>query len=123
MEEIISKMGYNKEHLKLLQKCDEKKRFEIVGELIQEESVMSTQDLEKRVTQEKVFESRFYDNFRKMRDNTDQQDMEIKEGVLECRNPKCKSKRCYYYQLQTRSGDEGITTFVICSKCNSRYKQ
>ena len=27
---------------------------------------------------------------------------------------KCKSKKCTYYQLQTRSADEPMTTFVSC---------
>ena len=35
---------------------------------------------------------------------------------------KCKSKRCSYYQLQTRSGDESMTTFVTCIDCGSRWK-
>ena len=35
---------------------------------------------------------------------------------------KCKSKRCSYYQLQTRSGDEPMTTFVTCIDCGSRWK-
>ena len=28
---------------------------------------------------------------------------------------KCKSKACTYYQLQTRSADEPMTTFVTCT--------
>ena len=35
---------------------------------------------------------------------------------------KCKSKRCSYYQLQTRSADEPMTTFVTCIKCGTRFK-
>ena len=35
---------------------------------------------------------------------------------------KCKSKRCSYYQLQTRSADEPMTTFVTCIDCGSRWK-
>ena len=30
---------------------------------------------------------------------------------------KCKSKKCTYYQLQTRSADEPMTTFVKCIDC------
>jgi DNA-directed RNA polymerase subunit M/transcription elongation factor TFIIS len=47
----------------------------------------------------------------------------VEEGEFPCRNPKCKSKRCYWYQLQTRSGDEGMTIFVTCIKCKTRYKK
>lgn len=35
---------------------------------------------------------------------------------------KCKSKACTYYQLQTRSSDEPMTTFVTCTVCGSRWK-
>jgi transcription elongation factor S-II len=35
---------------------------------------------------------------------------------------KCKSKECSYYQLQTRSADEPMTTFVTCIKCGNRWK-
>ena len=35
---------------------------------------------------------------------------------------KCKSKECSYYQLQTRSADEPMTTFVTCIKCGTRWK-
>ena len=35
---------------------------------------------------------------------------------------KCKSKACTYYQLQTRSADEPMTTFVSCTNCGNRWK-
>jgi len=35
---------------------------------------------------------------------------------------KCKSKECTHYQLQTRSADEPMTTFVTCINCGSRWK-
>jgi transcription elongation factor S-II len=35
---------------------------------------------------------------------------------------KCKSKECSYYQLQTRSADEPMTTFVTCINCGNRWK-
>ena len=35
---------------------------------------------------------------------------------------KCKSTRCSYYQLQTRSADEPMTTFVTCIDCGNRWK-
>jgi transcription elongation factor S-II len=35
----------------------------------------------------------------------------------------CKRKtKCDYYQLQTRSADEPMTTFVTCLECDKRWK-
>ena len=42
------------------------------------------------------------------------------EGFFECR--KCKKKNTSYYQLQTRSADEPMTTFVTCINCNIHWK-
>ena len=39
-----------------------------------------------------------------------------------CKNYKCRSKRCTYYELQTRSSDEPMTTFVTCLDCGKRWK-
>lgn len=35
---------------------------------------------------------------------------------------KCKKRMCTYYQLQTRSADEPMTTFVTCVNCDNRWK-
>ena len=35
---------------------------------------------------------------------------------------KCKSKKCSYYQLQTRSSDEPMTVFVNCLDCGARWR-
>ncbi len=35
---------------------------------------------------------------------------------------KCKASKCTYYQLQTRSADEPMTTFVMCLNCGNRWK-
>ncbi|RMC15403.1 hypothetical protein DUI87_07594 [Hirundo rustica rustica] len=36
---------------------------------------------------------------------------------------KCKKKNCTYTQVQTRSADEPMTTFVVCNECGNRWKQ
>ena len=46
--------------------------------------------------------------------------LEASTDNFTCR--KCKSKKCSYYQLQTRSADEPMTTFVTCIECGSRWK-
>jgi len=35
---------------------------------------------------------------------------------------KCKKNRCTFYELQTRSADEPLTTFVRCLNCGNRWK-
>tara|TARA_B100000900_G_scaffold413227_1_gene436762 strand:- start:3148 stop:3672 length:525 start_codon:yes stop_codon:yes gene_type:complete len=35
---------------------------------------------------------------------------------------RCKKRVCTYYQLQTRSADEPMTTFVSCLNCGNRWK-
>lgn len=45
---------------------------------------------------------------------------EIEEGVLECR--KCGSKKTFSFQRQTRSADEGSTTFAQCASCGQKWK-
>ena len=37
-------------------------------------------------------------------------------------DPTINPKRCSYYQLQTRSSDEPMTTFVTCLNCSARWK-
>ncbi|XP_064420649.1 transcription elongation factor A protein 2 [Latimeria chalumnae] len=35
---------------------------------------------------------------------------------------KCKKKNCTYTQVQIRSADEPMTTFVVCNECGNRWK-
>lgn len=44
----------------------------------------------------------------------------VPDGMFKC--GKCKSMKTTYYQLQTRSADEPMTTFVTCINCNNCWK-
>jgi transcription elongation factor S-II len=35
---------------------------------------------------------------------------------------KCTKRQCTYYQLQTRSADEAMTTFITCLNCGNNWK-
>lgn len=41
-------------------------------------------------------------------------------GMFTC--GKCKGVKTTYFQMQTRSSDEPMTTFVSCLTCNNRWK-
>jgi DNA-directed RNA polymerase subunit M/transcription elongation factor TFIIS len=46
--------------------------------------------------------------------------LEAATDTFKCR--KCKSNECTYYQMQTRSADEPMTTFVTCINCGNRWR-
>ena len=46
--------------------------------------------------------------------------IEASTDSFTCRQ--CKSNKCSYYQMQTRSADEPMTTFVSCITCGARWK-
>lgn len=50
--------------------------------------------------------------------------MSVQEGtktdLLKC--SKCGKRNCTYNQMQTRSADEPMTTFVYCIECGNRWK-
>lgn len=52
--------------------------------------------------------------------NKFEQNLEAMTDRFTCR--KCKGKQCSYMQLQVRSSDEGITTYVNCNSCGFRWK-
>ena len=37
--------------------------------------------------------------------------------------PKCGNKEAFFWQVQTRSGDEGMTTFFRCTKCRFTWRE
>lgn len=41
-------------------------------------------------------------------------------NIFTCK--KCKQKKCTVFQMQTRSADEPMTTFVNCIVCNNTWK-
>ena len=52
--------------------------------------------------------------------NKFEQNLEAATDTFKCR--KCHSKKCTYYQMQTRSADEPMTIFVTCIECGNRWK-
>jgi len=52
--------------------------------------------------------------------NKFEQNFEAATDTFTCR--KCRSKKCTYYQMQTRSADEPMTIYVTCLECGTRWK-
>jgi len=46
--------------------------------------------------------------------------IEASTDMFTCK--KCKSKKCTYYELQTRSADEPTTIFITCLDCGKHWK-
>jgi transcription elongation factor S-II len=53
--------------------------------------------------------------------NKFEQNMEAMTDTFTCR--KCKSKKCSYYAMQTKSADEPMTLFITCLNCGARMKK
>jgi len=50
----------------------------------------------------------------------DLRNIQREEGQFPC--GKCKSRKTTYFQMQTRSSDEPMTTYVTCNNCGNRWK-
>jgi len=69
----------------------------------------------------------FPENWKELLDEKNKRDKMLYElrtetatDVFEC--GRCKKRKCTYYQLQTRSADEPMTTYVTCLNCGKRWK-
>lgn len=60
------------------------------------------------------------DKKRKRDENKYTNNMQASTDMFTCR--KCKSKKCTYYELQTRSADEPATIFITCLDCGKNWK-
>jgi DNA-directed RNA polymerase subunit M/transcription elongation factor TFIIS len=74
---------------------------------------------------EKIFPERYNELYKlhcenKVNDNITPQAIDQPDGVFKC--GKCKKYKTSYYQMQTRSADEPMTTFVTCLNCDNKWK-
>lgn len=61
-----------------------------------------------------------YENIESHEINLLTNDIQLEKGEFPCKY--CKSQECFTFQLQTRSIDEGATTFCLCTKCKRRFR-
>lgn len=69
----------------------------------------------------------FPEHWKKIMDEKHARDKSIYEEKEEAMTDefkcgRCKSRQCTYYELQTRSADESMTTFIRCLNCGNRWK-
>jgi transcription elongation factor S-II len=74
------------------------------------------------------FQALFPSHWKKIMDEKHNRDKWLYEEQDEAmtdqfRCGRCKSRECSYYELQTRSADESMTTFIRCIKCGNRWRQ
>jgi transcription elongation factor S-II len=66
-----------------------------------------------------IWEELILKNIKKMEQLSKQNNV---QGTDMFRCAKCKKNNCTYYQMQTRSADEPMTTFITCLNCSNRWK-
>lgn len=74
------------------------------------------------------FQEIFPEHWKKLLDEKYKRDKHLYEDKQEAMTDqfkcgRCKSKKCTYYELQTRSADEAMTVFITCLNCGNRWKQ
>ena len=77
-------------------------------------AMMSHQELNMDIWKELI------NNKLKRDKNMGEEDMGAATDEFKCY--KCKKRKCTYYQMQTRSADEPITTFVSCLNCGNQWR-
>lgn len=97
--------------------------YEKLGELFSASSKSERQNIVKDIRDDIIlWDSSTFSIYKEKKDRTNSiisEGIKIQQGEFKCK--KCGSKDCYPYNQQTRSADEGMTTFVIC-KCGTRSK-
>eukprot|EP00898_Chlorokybus_atmophyticus_P007461 jgi/Chlat1/7716/Chrsp66S07186 len=95
-------------------------RRRLLAEVISPEELMdmSAEDMAsdaKKAENQSIRDKKLYDCQRGSIESTGATTDQFKCG-------KCGQRKCTYYQMQTRSADEPMTTYVTCVNCNNRWK-
>ncbi|EPZ32119.1 Transcription elongation factor, TFIIS domain-containing protein [Rozella allomycis CSF55] len=112
------KSKFRSRYLNLKDKENPELRYQVLGGVITPSQLctMTPSELasESRKRENKEMEKRNLQNAKAVADQSAETD-QFKCG-------RCKQRRTKYYQMQTRSADEPMTTYVTCVNCNNRWK-
>ena len=122
--ELLCKVTTEKNAVKFAPLIDSKEKLlEVCGKFIQKE--MNHLDLYKELQKGiNGFESNTYMCQKKLEEREIEiatTPMKVVEGMYQC--SRCKSKKTYSRQVQTRSADEGMTSIIQCSECNKVWRE
>lgn len=120
---ILSQFTTENNAKKFTKSFNKDELYQLCGKLIKKE--FSYAELYKEIeTKTDEWSSKTYKNELE-KEAQDIQVMTVKlsvtEGLYQC--SRCKSKKTYSRQVQTRSADEGMTSIIQCSECNKVWKE
>lgn len=99
--------------------------YEKAGEILSEDDKEARKKIASDILSDKIaiYDSTIYRQFEDKKNIENERVINpptVQKSLYKCKH--CKSDKTWSYQLQTRSGDEGMTTFINCSECGKRYK-
>jgi DNA-directed RNA polymerase subunit M/transcription elongation factor TFIIS len=112
---------YKKNYIKVYSNIHQNKNSEFVLNKIKYNLWDPTKivSMENEILFPELWESLLLKNAKKMAKLGREQNT---QGTSMFKCGKCKLNNCTYFQMQTRSADEPMTTFVTCLNCDKRWK-
>jgi DNA-directed RNA polymerase subunit M/transcription elongation factor TFIIS len=128
--QLLSKVVKNSENCKLLEKNIFERTvedtylwcvYQISGMILQNHKKLK--EISEQIKRGEIgWDSPIYHDIKKRIEEHDDylvNPFEVVDGVTEC--PKCKSRKTWSVQKQTRSSDEPMTTFSKCVQCDYQW--
>jgi transcription elongation factor S-II len=116
--DTVYKTKFRSKYLNLIEKTNPKLRQSILRGMLSTVRFMSMTSQEMASEElRREMEAMAQENLLKVRSA---KDLSAETEMFQC--GRCKQRKCKYYQMQTRSADEPMTTYVTCVYCGNRWK-